>query len=70
MVVTELNRDQLNELKQAYITQLTECDDEVLGTSYEELIVSQDIPDEVIFEHYAGFDFSEDDFFCAANGGC
>lgn len=60
MTVYDLNREQLNELKAAYATQLQEdCD-----MSYEELANAVNIPDDVIFEHYDGIIFTEDDFFC------
>lgn len=67
MMVEELNRYQLNELKEAYISQLTESGEykEVLGISYGELVGAAEIPDEVIFNHYAGVTFVEDDFFCS-----
>ena len=32
--------------------------------SYEELVNTTTIPDDVIFKHYDGIDFTEDDFFC------
>ena len=61
MTVYELNRDQLNELKTSYAIQLQEdCD-----MSYEELANAVNIPDDVIFEHYDGITFTEDDFFCS-----
>lgn len=68
MLVTELNREQLDELKQTYVTQLYECgeDEEVLGISYQELADATEIPDEVIFNHYDGITFTEDDFFCSS----
>ena len=60
MTVKELNREQLNELKQAYAYQLKEdCD-----MSYEDLVNTTNIPDDVIFEHYDEINFTEDDFFC------
>lgn len=67
MTVRDLNREQLNELKQAYATQLADCgeDKEVLGISYKELADAAEIPDEVIFNHYDGINFTEDDFFCS-----
>lgn len=61
MTVIDLNREQLDELKQAYATQLAETDQEVIG--YEGLTSATEIPDEVIFRHYEGIIFSEDDFF-------
>lgn len=67
MTVRDLNRDQLNELKQTYATQLADCgeDEEVLGISYGKLADATEIPDEVIFNHYEGVTFTEDDFFCS-----
>ena len=68
MSVTELNREQLNELKQRYATQLYECgeEEEVLGITYQELADATKIPDEVIFNHYDEITFTEDDFFCSS----
>lgn len=63
MTVRDLNREQLNELKETYATQLAETDQEVIG--YEGLSNATEIPDEVIFNHYEGITFSEDDFFCS-----
>ena len=67
MFVEDLNREQLNELKETYATQLKETADDVFGISYEELANAKMIPDEVIFEHYDGIIFTDDDFFCSAN---
>ena len=66
MTVQELNREQLNELKQVYACQLADCgeDEEVMGVSYKELTDASFIPDDVIFNHYDGINFTEDDFFC------
>ena len=64
MTVYDLNREQLNELKQSYSAQLEDCGD---GNSYYDLIKTEDIPDEVIFNHYDGIIFSDDDFFCSCN---
>ena len=47
--------------KEAYAIQLKQYGD----ISYEELINAHKIPDNVIFEHYDGTSFTEDDFFCA-----
>ncbi len=65
MTVYDLSSEQLNELKQTYATQLLDCgeDEEVLGISYEQLANTTEIPDEVIFNHYDGISFTEDDFF-------
>lgn len=66
MTVKELSREQLNELKESYAIQLSDCGEleEVSGISYGELLESKNIPDEVIFNHYDGVTFTEDDFFC------
>jgi hypothetical protein len=57
--VTELSREELNELKQAYL-----CE-KVDSPSYGELADSTNIPDKVIFAHYAGVAFGPEDFFCS-----
>ncbi len=56
MTVQELNQDQLNSLKQAYTCETTK------NPSYGELANAAEIPNEVIFKHYAGITFTEDDF--------
>ena len=61
--VRDLTREQLNELKQSYKIQLEQDGD----FSYEELVNATNIPDDVIFEHYEGITFTDDDFFCTAN---
>jgi hypothetical protein len=58
-IVTDLTRDELNELKAAYAEQLN--DD---GISWGELCESREIPDDIIFEHFGDIGFVEDDFFC------
>lgn len=65
MTVYELSREQLDELKQAYAIQLVEIDGDVIG--YGILADAAEIPDDVIFQHYAGIMFSPDDFFCSAS---
>lgn len=63
MHVSELNRDQLTELKQSYFIQHNEEVGE--GTSYDELARADSIiSDETIYEAYSGINFTEDDFFC------
>ena len=62
MTVRELSGDQLNELKQTYTAQLAETGEEI---SYGELVESTEIPDDVIFNHYDGILFTDDDFFCS-----
>ena len=63
MTVKELTRDQLNELKSAFFWQ-EETMHLVPANCWDET----DIPDELIFEHYANICFVDDDFFCSANG--
>lgn len=61
MTVRELNRDELDELKQNYVAELMGETD----YSYNVLLDAlEDITDEFIFEHYAGIDFVKDDFWC------
>ena len=64
MTVNELNREQLDELKQGYIVDLMKEFGET--PSYEELVQSQNISDEKIFSHYKNVIFNNDDFFCTA----
>lgn len=60
--VTELNDDELLELKYAYFDQLSyDMDDDEMPRCPEE------IPNEMILEHYAPFTFYPEDFAC--NGG-
>ena len=62
MKVTELNREQLEELKQNYLTRKNEENGE--GTSYGELAdADRLVSDEEIFNEYADTEFTEDDFF-------
>lgn len=58
--VTELNQDELNELKEDYLFRI-KCDEEV---SYSEIIMAHEIPNEVIFKEYEGISFVEEDFSC------
>lgn len=61
MHVSELNKDQLTELKQSYLMQHNEEVGE--GTSYDELARADSIiSDEMIYEAYSGINFTEDDF--------
>lgn len=63
MYISELNREQLIELKQSYLIQQNEETGE--GTSYDELARADSIiSDKVIQEVYSGINFTEDDFFC------
>lgn len=68
MLVTELTRPQMDELKQNLYTEqlLADCDE---MPSYGELASAPEIiEDWEIFERYADTVFSNDDFFCTAGG--
>lgn len=60
--VRELSRDELSELKEAYLMQ--HLDEAGESPSYGELFESHDISDEIIFEHYDGISFEDEDFWC------
>ena len=63
MTVHELNRDQLVELKQNFISLWIDGYEPV---SYDVLMDADElIPDETIFEAYEGIFFTENDFFCS-----
>ena len=62
MFVEDLTREQFEELREAYFYQLFDSgENEEMGIEYPE-----DIPDDIIDDHYSGIEFSEDDFFCTA----
>ena len=59
MEVHELNREQLLQLKQRYL-----CETQDESVSYGELATADElVTDEQVFNHFAGIDFVEDDFF-------
>lgn len=61
MNISQLNKEQIANLKQTYLMQHNEEVGE--ETSYEELANADNlISDEIIYEAYAGYNFSEDDF--------
>ena len=62
MIVQDLNRQQIDELKESYVVQLKQN-----GISWGELSEAYEIPDEIIFEHYDGIVFTPDDFFCGGD---
>ena len=62
MTVYELNRDQLEELKQNYLTE-NYPDDIDMNRLY---MADDIVPDSEIYEAYAGTEFSNDDFLCSA----
>ena len=60
MDVTELSLEQLDELRWTHYWELVyNGEDEKLGYNNPD-----DIPDEVIFDYYAGINFVNDDFVC------
>lgn len=70
MNVTELNREQLTQLKQQYLGILADEGTfaEVLDVDYDEPSYSdlanadEIVPDDVVFEEWEGTDFVEEDF--------
>lgn len=58
--VKELTREELSELKASYLTKLKEDEFQ----SYQDYVNAENIPDEIIFEEYAGITFVKEDFFC------
>ena len=71
MEVTELDRGQLLSLKAAYMFALADEGTfaEVMGRDYYEPTwddlanVDEYVPDDIIFKHYEGIDFVEEDFY-------
>ena len=58
LTVHDLNEVQIEELKIRLYDELQNTDDADTFDSWE------DIPDAVIFDHYADYLFCEEDFFC------
>ena len=56
--VYDLNTEELLELKYAYFDELQYTDD---ADTFKE---PEEMPDSVIFDHYEGISFVDDDFFC------
>jgi hypothetical protein len=56
MVVTELNQNQIDELKTTYLYDVEN------NYSY-----AEEIPNQVIFKHFSGIHFVNDDFVSTAN---
>ncbi|MBO5969202.1 MAG: hypothetical protein J6S14_11975 [Clostridia bacterium] len=59
--VHDLTKDELDELRWSYYWQLVDSGEDD-GIDY-----ADDIPDDVLFDHYAGIGFVEEDFFCNMN---
>ena len=62
--VHELNRNELEELRDSYYYQLLDTDEEVLG----DIENPQGIPMDNVIAHYEGTYFVEEDFFCNEQG--
>lgn len=60
MNISELNQNELEELREAYFNQLFDTDPEILG----DITNANEISMESIMEHYEGINFVEEDFFC------
>lgn len=68
MNVTELSREQLIEMKQAYLMEFEDCGEyeDVVSVSWGELMnVDELVPDDIIFDKYADTIFTDDDFWCS-----
>lgn len=69
MTVRELNRKQLDELKNNLFWNLTGTEYGDITDAEKEFILNashpNDIPDELVFKNYDGIHFVEDDFFCS-----
>lgn len=63
-MVQDLSRDELNELKSSFFYQ-----DETQDINEGTFSTPEDIPDKIIFEHYDGICFVEEDFFCNIKDG-
>lgn len=61
--VQDLTRDELDELKQNYVCEVNEGAGTLTYWS-DSAEAADTIPDEVLFEYYAGTNFYEDDFWC------
>ena len=70
MTVTELNREQLIQLKQRYLTELADEGTfaEILDVDYDEpsygdlANADEIVPDDVVFRNWEGVNFVEEDF--------
>ena len=64
MYVSELTRNEMEELKQNYLCQHLEKIEGRTPSWMELSNVNECVSDEEICEHYSGIEFSKDDFFC------
>ena len=67
MTVQELNQEQYKELCQRYITEFWfDGEHGTTSPSYEDLACADElVSEDVIYRHYDGINFTEDDFFCS-----
>lgn len=68
MTVRELNKEQYKELCQRYITEFwTDSEGGTTSPSLEDLMVADEsVSEDIIYHHYDGIIFTNDDFFCTA----
>lgn len=68
MTVQELSKEQYKELCQAYITEFwVDNEHGTTSPSMGELVCADElVAQDVIFNHYEGINFTDDDFFCTA----
>lgn len=65
MTTHDLSRDQLIELKQAFICDENDANGE--PTYWSDMADADDlVSDATIHDEYAGYDFTDDDFLCTA----
>ena len=63
-MVQDLTSEELNELKQSYVSAMAESADEELEVYWSDLAEAPEtVSDDEVFEYYDGMTFSEDDFF-------
>lgn len=60
MLVQDLNREQLEELKTSYFWL-----DDAQDVLPDDILIPEEIPDDIILDHYAGICFANDDFCCS-----
>ena len=60
MLVQDLNREQLEELKTSYFWL-----DDTQDILPDDILSPEEIPDDIILEHYSGICFANDDFYCS-----
>lgn len=67
MTVQELSREQYKELCQSYITEFwTDFEEGTTSPSYYDLAYADElVAEDIIYSHYDGINFTEDDFFCS-----